>query len=390
MTNLTPPSLDALLPAKISSSFGDRFVAAHDAMELYTRRTARELLPRIFGGALPESFSRAELLATGIVPDGEALADWLVRFLESFGDLRREGERLHPAFSEPIEERGPLRERAVAIEPSAAATYAIVDRCFDGAVDFLTGKASGESIVFALSALNLWFDYFDNRNFLYEINNRLAALVLADELAKGGGGGRRRVAEFGGGAGSAALAFLDEVASRGGGDVLGGPLDYVFTEPMAAFGRRGERNLKGLIPEGWGFTGRAVNLNDPLTGQGFEPRSCAAAWAVNTFHVARDLEQSLGYTREILEPGGVLVMGECVRPFPGQVLYTEFIFEFLANFRGIVTTPRRHTHGFLTPEDWIASVEAAGFRDVRLVPDIQAIRTVYPKFFTATVVARAA
>ena len=42
--------------------------------------------------------------------------------------------------------------------------------------------------------------------------------------------------------------------------------------------------------------------------------------------------------REILRPGGVIALGECVRPFAGQILYPEFVFDFLTNFREVVTS----------------------------------------------------
>ncbi len=387
-----PPArdpLDEFVPAKISRLFGEAFVAAHDGMETYTRATVRDLLPAVFEGKLPAEFGMGELLATGVADQAKPLAEWMVGFLVSFDDLERTGERFRVNFVSPLAPRAELKERAIAAEASVAAAYSIVDRCAEGAIDFIRGRAPGESIVFALSALNLWFDYFDNKNFLYAVNNRLAALAFADELAAQGAGGElRNVAEFGGGAGSAALAFLDEAESRGGADALGGPFRYSFTEPMKAFGRRGERNLKSRIPQGWELVPGTADINEPLIGQGFEPASLSGAWAVNTFHVARDLGKSLGHVREILRPGGVIVLGECVRPFPGQILYPEFVFDFLANFRDVVTGPNRRTHGFLTPEEWVGSLEAAGFVDVKVIPDIARLREVYPKFFTAAIVAK--
>ena len=41
----------------------------------------------------------------------------------------------------------------------------------------------------------------------------------------------------------------------------------------------------------------------------------------------------------------------------------------------------------ITPEQWTAALEANGFCDVRIVPDIAAIRDVYPSFVVAAVVA---
>ena len=48
----------------------------------------------------------------------------------------------------------------------------------------------------------------------------------------------------------------------------------------------------------------------------------------------------------------------------------------------------RPNHGFLSPAAWRASLLAAGFRDVTLVPDVDAVALRYPKFFVGAIVAR--
>ena len=85
------------------------------------------------------------------------------------------------------------------------------------------------------------------------------------------------------------------------------------------------------------------------------------------------------------------MISECVRPFPNQPVYVEFVFNLLQAFRSPVLVPEwRPNGGFLTPEQWTKALEANGFRDVRIVPDISAIRNVYPSFVVAAVVARKA
>ena len=77
-----------------------------------------------------------------------------------------------------------------------------------------------------------------------------------------------------------------------------------------------------------------------------------------------------------------------MRPFPRQPIYVEFIFNLLEAFREPVLDPAfRPNGGFLTPEQWTAALTANGFRDVRIVPDVVAIRDVYPSFVVASIVA---
>ena len=79
-------------------------------------------------------------------------------------------------------------------------------------------------------------------------------------------------------------------------------------------------------------------------------------------------------------------MSECVRPYPRQAIYAEFIFNLLETFR----SPRLHplyrpNGGFLTPEQWQDAIASAGFVDTRISPDIMRIRQAVPDFFAAAI-----
>jgi SAM-dependent methyltransferase len=127
-------------------------------------------------------------------------------------------------------------------------------------------------------------------------------------------------------------------------------------------------------------------MNRPFAEQGVAPGSVTVVYAVNTLHVAHDLGSTLGEVFGALEPGGRLIVSECVRPFPGQPIYAEFVFNLMEAFRA----PRLHPDyrpngGFLTPEQWSRAVAAAGFRDVRFLPDIPGLRDEFPSFYVAAI-----
>jgi SAM-dependent methyltransferase len=107
---------------------------------------------------------------------------------------------------------------------------------------------------------------------------------------------------------------------------------------------------------------------------------------VNTLHVARELEFTLREILDTLRPGGVLAISECVRLFPEQVVYAEFVFNLLESFRSPVLHPTyRPNGGFLTPGHWRCAMEAAGFVDVRFLPDIDRLRESFPYFYVAAI-----
>jgi SAM-dependent methyltransferase len=364
------------LPEAVARIFDDRFAAAHAEMNRYALarlgRLVRELAPDRSGDG---TFSRAELFeSAGVVPAGERVAGWILDFLTAGGILAREGDRYRFAPAGSFDFEG-----ALAAGP-AWPTRTVFDRAVDGTADLLRGKKSGEEILFGLSSFSLWFDYFDRSNLLYAANNRLAALVLADRLLGG-----ERILELGGGAGSAALAFLDELEGR---SAPARPAFYHFTELVRAFERRASRALAGRMPAGTELRSTPLDFDKPFGSQGIEPASFDAVWAVNALHVARDLEGTLGEIRSALRPGGLLVAGECVRPAPGAPIYTELGFNFLDSWWSGRTDGRRSSNGFLSGGEWRACLLAAGFREVESVPDIEAVQKSHPEFVAAAIVAR--
>jgi len=106
--------------------------------------------------------------------------------------------------------------------------------------------------------------------------------------------------------------------------------------------------------------------------------------------VAEDLARTLAEARAALRPGGWLVAGECLKPRPDHPVAAEMIFLLLDDLRGVETDPElRPAPGFLTPELWVAQLEAAGFSTVEIVPDVRVLREYYPRFATGAVCGRA-
>jgi SAM-dependent methyltransferase len=127
-------------------------------------------------------------------------------------------------------------------------------------------------------------------------------------------------------------------------------------------------------------------MNRAFGDQGVAPGSVSAVYAVNTLHVAHDLEFTLGEVLRALEPGGRLIVSECVRSHSRQPIESEFVFNLTETFR----SPRLHplyrpSGGFLTPGQWRGAMEAAGFVDVRFLPDIERVHAHAPRFIAAAI-----
>jgi SAM-dependent methyltransferase len=387
---MSPEGVDmraALLPHDIVPLFSDSFVRSCDLYEEYVFRLTLEVFSR---SGLEAVCARPVTLDEAIDGAGFRASaarvplDWILRTLAARGVVATSGEGRDARFrldgAVPDGDAVSVREQQARHDPSALPSYAIAALAAEHYPDVLRGTRTGESVLFGPDTIGAWFDYFSNANVLYAISNAIGAIACDAALPADGGA----ILELGGGLGSGAEAVLSRLRDQGRAASLS---SYRFTEISLPFLRRGQKSLTAGFPEVPCAFAR-LDMNKPFAEGGVAPGAYALVHGVNTLHVATDLAFTLGEARTALAPRGSIVISECVRPFPHQPVYVEFVFNLLEAFREPVLVPGwRPNGGFLTPEQWSAALETNGFRDVRVVPDIAAIRNTYPSFVVAAIVA---
>ena len=372
----------------IRSLFTPEFILCSEEFDRFTVDTLLNLVADLdLGESLSRGTTVPEVLEShGWTPRAAIPLTWFFRKLAAEDHLRVEGAGADAVYRA----RGPLpvgdpersEARARALDPRSAPPFSVVHAMVEHVPAFLRGELSGEEVLFHPAKLALWFDYFSNDNLLYQINNRLGAEAVVRALP---GGRPAHVVEIGGGSGSAALAVAERLARDAALPRIG---RYVFTEIVPTFLRRAERNLRARWP-GLPAEFRRLDMDRDFALQGLVPGSADVVYAVNTIHIAKDLAATLARVLDTLRPGGVAVFSECVRPFEGQPIYVEFVFNFLENFTGVATDPAtRPNHGFLTPNNWRRSLAAAGFEKPEILPDVETLARHYDAFFVAAVSAR--
>jgi SAM-dependent methyltransferase len=375
----------SLLAPDVLPLFSDAFVRTCDLYEEYVFRLTLEVFRRTGLEAVcarpvttDEAIAEAGLLAhVAAVP-----ADWILRGLAARGVLHTNGDggvvRYRLPGDLPELDAASVRAAQAEHDPSALPSYTMAALAAEHYPAVLRGETTGESVLFGPDRIGAWFDYFSNDNVLYAISNEIGAIACESRLPEAGGA----ILELGGGLGSGAAALLSRLGAKGRAASVS---SYRFTEISIPFLRRGQKSLSARFPE-TPFAFARLDMNKPFSEAGVVPGAYALVHGVNTLHVANDLAFTLGEIRDALAPNGSVVISECVRPFPGQTVYVEFVFNLLDAFREPVLDPGWRTNGgFLTPEQWTEGLRASGFRDVRIVPDIAALRDVYPSFVVAAV-----
>jgi SAM-dependent methyltransferase len=374
------------LPPSLTSHFGPGFTRSHTMFDEFVYRHALRVVDDTGLAGAMDDWCRVEDTVTraGLEPNRSVIpVDWLLRHLASRGALARADGAGGPRFR--LEAPLPALDPAEVLEaqrrhdPACLPSYVLAETAARDYPAFLRGERAGEDVLLAPARLPLWTGYFSNDNALYAINNRVGAAALAAHAPPGD----FAVLELGGGLASGTLAALDHLAAAGrAGDVTA----YRFTELVPAFLRRAQRLVTERCPQASIVSFAGLDMNRPFQEQGVAPGSVGIVYAVNTLHVARDLPFTLAEIRKAVAPGGRVIASECVRPSAGQTLYPEFVFNLLETFRAPVLDPRhRPNGGFLTPEQWTAALEASGFVDARVWPDVPRIRQVFPTFFVGAI-----
>lgn len=374
-----------VLPAALAPAFDGTFIRSGELYDEFVLRLAVAVARHVsLDTAAARAGSVDELAArTGLHRDRARVAvDWILRRLAARGLVELEGgrpPRYRAAGPLPALDPAPVRAEQARTDPGWLPAYTLAETVAAEYPAFLRGERTGEEILFSAARLRLWAEFFSNDHRLYAVNNLVGAVAVETWRPRG----PLRILELGGGLASGAQALLRRVRSAGGwGDLR----NYHFTELVPAFLRRGRERLETEFPDFPGLTFGVLDMNRGFQAQGIEPGAWSVTYAVNTLHVARDLAFTLREIYHSLAPGGRLVISECVRPTPGTPIYVEFIFLLMETFRAPVLHPVwRPNGGFLTPEQWRGALEAAGFEQVRFLPDLPAIRDRFPTFYVAAV-----
>ncbi|PYM91610.1 MAG: hypothetical protein DME04_18565 [Candidatus Rokuibacteriota bacterium] len=378
--------LAKVLPPRISAPFTSAFVRSSTLFDEYVDGLVLSVFRAVGltaatrqGGTADEIVARAGFEpARARVP-----VEWILRRMGRRGILERSdgGGPTRFRLGAELPELDPVsvREEQRRLDPSWLPSYVLAETVAGDYPAFLRGERAGEEILFSPARLRLWVDFFSNDNGLYAVNNSVGAGAVEEWLPQA----PVTVVELGGGLGSGATAVLDALRRAGRWP---GIREYRFTELVPAFLRRGQNTLQTRFPDASFLRFAPLDMNRPFGDQGVAPGSVSLVYAVNTLHVARDLDFTLQEIFHALTPGGRLVVSECVRTVPAHVIYVEFIFNLMETFRAPVLNPSyRPNGGFLTPEQWQGAMQAAGFADVQLFPDIRRLRTNFPDFCVAAV-----
>ena len=346
-------ALAAILP-RLKQDVGEppelaRYGSFLDAAETLALHYILAALTRMGWAFAPgDRCSTADLIARlGVVDRHRRAFERYLHILAEGGLLREHGDSGWEVPHRPMPAPSPADGIAVLLQqyPQATAELTLLQRCGEQLPEVLKGERDPLELLFpgggAVTAAALYGDSPGARA-ANEVLQRLLTALLQRMPANR----TLRILEIGAGTGGTTAHLLSVLPSQ--------RTDYRFTDVSPLFVRQAAERLAH-----WPFVQfQVLNIEEPPSRQGFEPQAWDIVIAANVLHATRDLRQTLRNVRELLAPGGMLILLEGT----ARLRFIDLVFGMTDGWWRFADTALRPDHPLLPAERWPGALAQCGFR----------------------------
>ncbi|MEW5983052.1 MAG: SDR family NAD(P)-dependent oxidoreductase [Acidobacteriota bacterium] len=283
---------------------------------------------------------------TGIIARHHRLTVRLLDILAEEGILRQheaqwEVQREPPLIDPPAESDGLL-----ARYPSAKAELALLTRCGAALAQVLTGQQDPLPLLFPdgeLHGATALYQDSPGARFLNALVQK-ALMAVVDRLPIGRA---LRVVEVGAGTGGTTAHILPHLPPD--------RTEYLFTDISPLFLNQARSRFRA-----WAFVRcERLDIEQTPESQGFASHSYDVVVAANVLHATKDLRQTLAHIRQLLAPGGLLLLVEGIRP----TRWLDLIFGLTDGWWRFADLDLRPAYPLLSSSGWQQVLTACGFTE---------------------------
>ncbi|HLJ16215.1 MAG TPA: SDR family NAD(P)-dependent oxidoreductase [Bryobacteraceae bacterium] len=288
----------------------------------------------------------------GVVSQHRRLFERLLGMLEEEGILSRQEDDTWRVVREPGT-RHPGRRIQSLMEQYgqvAEAELTLLSRCGEKLSEVLRGAQHPLELLFpggdTSTAAKLYRD-----SPRYRAMNTLVANAVTAAIGQLPPDRGVRILEVGAGTGGTTAALLGRLPAR--------QTDYVFTdigETFVAKAREQFRQFEFL-------RGKTLDIEREPCVQGFEPHQYDIVIAVNVLHATKDMGQTVANVRELLAPGGILVLSEATH----RSRWVDLVFGLTDGWWQF--SDERQGHPLLSLKQWHRLLGEGGFEATVVGPD---------------------
>ena len=244
-----------------------------------------------------------------------------------------------------------LLERARIVFKDAPALIEYLESCGNNLWPIIHGEMTPLETLFPDGSTRIAEDLYHNWAGVRYFNDIVAALTGAMALRLPEGA-RLRILEAGAGSGGTTRSVLPVLNPE--------RTSYAFTDLSDFFFKRAREHF----PESHFLEFGILNLEVNPVKQGYAARSREVVVAANSMHAVRDIRESLNYMRELLVPGGMLVLYEATVYRPWFDITTGLIEGWQRFEDGI-----RKDVPLISAAEWKEVLLSCGFENVQIYPE---------------------
>lgn len=229
-------------------------------------------------------------------------------------------------------------------EAAASPEMRLVERCGGQLAQALRGRVDPLELLFGAAAKDD-LDRIYADSLTTTAVNRIAADVIAGAQRRMVAGGGLDILEIGAGTGGTTSHVVERLAPP--------TTRYCFTDVSSALVSRARQRFADRAE----VSCEVLDIESDLAVQGFADRRFDIVLAANVLHAVGDLASALSRTKQLLRPGGLLVLLEGVRP-QSWIDVTFGLTEGWWKFSG---DQLRTTYPLIATEAWLSLLDRAGF-----------------------------
>jgi acyl transferase domain-containing protein/protein-L-isoaspartate O-methyltransferase len=336
------------------SAYYDAVLPALDSLSAtYVAQAFRELgwKPVVGRRVSVESLAR-EL---GVVQQHHRLFGRLLEMLGEEGVLRAVGGEWE-VIGELKEAAAPDVKTLAAQHPAHETEFTLTARCGSQLANVLRGAADPLQLLFPNGSFEATEKLYQDSPFARAYNTLIQEAVAA-ALARLPEGRTVRILEIGAGTGATTSYLLDSLPR--------GQAEYTFTDVSPTFLARAEKKFSGRDFMRY----QLLDIEADPAAQGFASQSYDIVLAANVLHATSDLRRTLTHVRQVLAPGGLLILLEGT----ARQRWVDLTFGLTEGWWKFSDGDLRPSYPLLSKAKWQSLLAELDFSDAVAIPDDESV-----------------
>ncbi|NER51803.1 MAG: SDR family NAD(P)-dependent oxidoreductase, partial [Symploca sp. SIO1A3] len=304
-----------------------------------------------------ESFhSDAAVQSLGIVPNQRRLFQRLLQILAEVGILQSHQQQWH--VQQTLEQVNPSEKSQSLLNqyPEEAATLTLLDRCASQLSGVLRGTIDPVQLVFPQGDLTTATQLYQDST-VAQVMNTIVQKAITQAIEKLPPSRGVRLLEIGAGTGGTTSYILPHLNPH--------QTEYIFTDIGALFTNKAQERFRDYRFVGY----QTLDIELDPTTQGFDSHQYDVIIAANVLHATSNLKQTLSHVRQLLAPGGMLVLSEATT----RISWVDLIFGLLEGWWKFTDYELRPDYPLLSRQQWKKVLSETGFTQVVTLPEVEGI-----------------